>query len=107
MNAVAKLIPEVPPEPVTNGITVLSTLVLAGIADHMGGPIAAGFGWLFFLIPLFWIALFILIFSIFGRRWRHSGWGQGYGGGHYGGHHGGGWEAPSRSAEASLAERFA
>ncbi|WP_394771524.1 SHOCT domain-containing protein [Lacisediminihabitans sp.] len=64
----------------------------------------AGFGFLFLLIPLFWIGLFVLIFSLAGRRWRRAGWG---GPGHYGPGHtpwGGG---AARSAESTLAERFA
>ena len=57
-----------------------------------GGP---GFGWWFLLIPLFWILVFALLFAILGRRWRNAGppWAAAH--------------APGRSAEASLAERFA
>lgn len=64
----------------------------------------AGFGFLFLLIPLFWIGLFVVIFSLAGRRWRRAGWG---GPGRYGPGHtpwGGG---AARSAETTLAERFA
>jgi putative membrane protein len=83
---------------------VFSTLALAGLATHWGGPWAGGFGFLFLLIPLFWIGLFILIFRLAGRRWRRGGWGgQGHPG--YGGY--GGWGSAARSAESSLAERFA
>lgn len=57
-----------------------------------------GFGWFFLLIPLFWIGLFILIFSLAGRRWRRAA-AAGYGPGR-------GWGS-TRSAEQSLAERFA
>jgi putative membrane protein len=82
--------------------TVLSALALAGTAAHVGGPWAAGFGWLFFLVPLFWIAVIVLIVSLARRRWSR-GWGPGaYGPGHHGY-----WGGTSRSAEASLAERFA
>jgi putative membrane protein len=79
---------------------VLTTLA---IAAHVGGPFV-GFHWGFILIPLFWILLFVLVFGIFGRRWRQHAWQHGHGGpwGHYG-HYG----AASRSAESSLAERFA
>lgn len=63
----------------------------------------AGFGFLFLLIPLFWIGLFVLIFSLVGRRWRRAGWG---GPGHYGPGHTP-WGGAARSAEATLAERFA
>jgi putative membrane protein len=74
---------------------------LATIGAHFGGP----FGWAFLLFPLFWILVFVLIFGVFGRRWRRNAWAahHGYGGYGYHGH----WGQPSRSAEASLAERFA
>jgi putative membrane protein len=58
-----------------------------------GGP---WFGWWWFLIPLFWIGLFILLFSLAGRRWRRaarSGYGWGPGG--------------TRGAEQTLAQRYA
>ncbi|MET4780058.1 hypothetical protein [Glaciihabitans sp. UYNi722] len=80
---------------------MLTTLALAGFATHWGGPWGGGFGFLFLLIPLFWIGLFILIFRLAGRRWRRNGWG---GPGHPGY---GGWGNAARSAESSLAERFA
>ena len=77
------------------GTTVISTLA---IASHIGGPFVYG-GWWFILIPLFWILLFVLIFGIFGRRWRRARWN-----GAYGPH--GPWSG-GRSAESTLAERFA
>jgi putative membrane protein len=81
---------------------VLSTLALAGETTHWVGPWGFGFGFLWLLIPLFWIGIFFLIFGVFGRRWRRAQVAQGgYGYGH--GH----WGPPSRSAEATLAERFA
>ena len=92
------LFSEVPPEPEENGNPVLSTLAIATTAAHVGGEVAAGFGWVFFLIPLFWIGLFVLLAVLFGRR-RRAGWAPDFPGGPH-------W-APSRSAEASLAERFA
>ena len=73
----------------------LSTVVAA----HAGGAWAGGFGFLFLLIPLFWIGLFVLIFALVGRRWRRNAWAGGYG---PWAHHN-----AARSAEASLAERFA
>ena len=83
---------------------MLSTLALATAAApaHWGGP-WGGFGFFWLLIPLFWIVVFVLVFGVFGRRWRRARWNAagGYGYGH------GGWAAPSRSAEATLAERFA
>jgi putative membrane protein len=69
-------------------------LATSGIATHAGGPWAGGFGWFFLLIPLFWIALFAVLFAV-ARRARWAG----------GGHPG--WAQPTRSAESSLAERFA
>lgn len=84
---------------------MLSTIVLPSLAAHWAGPWGGGFGFLWLLVPLFWIGVFILVFSLFGRRWRRARWntmGHGYG---YG--YSGGWSAPSRSAEATLAERFA
>ena len=79
---------------------VLTTFTLATVAAHAGGP-GFGFGWILFLVIPF---LFLLAFAIMGafarRRWmRHGGdWGHGYGYGH---------GAPGRSAEVTLAERFA
>jgi putative membrane protein len=79
--------------------TVLTTLALAA------GPVGHhfGFGWLFFLIPLFWIALVVLIVGLFGRRWRRRAFEGGYGPWAQHGH----WGNPARSAESTLAERFA
>ena len=73
---------------------MLTSLALAGFAGHVGG----GFGFLFFLIPLFWILLFGLIFALVGRRFRHRAWA----GGQFGP-----WASAGRSAEVTLAERFA
>jgi putative membrane protein len=67
----------------------------------VGGPWAAGFGWLFFLVPLFWIAVIVLFVALLRRRGGRGGWGPGY----YGPH--GYWGGASRSAESTLAERFA
>lgn len=79
---------------------VFSTLALGGIAAHAGGW-GFGFGFLFLLIPLFWIGLIILFVSLARRRWSRGGWGPGgWGPGH-------GYWAASRSAEATLAERYA
>jgi putative membrane protein len=77
------------------GTTVFTTLTT--LAAHAPG--VHGFGWAFLLFPLFWILVFVLIFGIFGRRWRRAAW-NGYG------HHGY-WSQPARTAETSLAERFA
>lgn len=92
----------VPPEPgyeqtPTNGHTVLTTLDTAAIAAHTAGPWGAGFGWFFLLIPLFWIGVLALFFLI-ARRARWAAWNNG---------HGPHWSQPARSAESTLAERFA
>jgi len=84
----------------------LATLATLGIAAEIGGP-AGGAVWLFVLIPLFWILLFAAILSIAGRRWRRAGWSHGYGHGHGFGPHGYWGAQAARSAEGSLAERFA
>jgi putative membrane protein len=80
-----------------------TTLAAAGAAtdvamNHPGGW-EPGFGWWFLLIPLFWILVFVLIFGIFGRRWRRSAMENGYGPR--------GRMNPSRQAEITLAERYA
>ncbi|MEP6479613.1 MAG: hypothetical protein ABJB03_09500 [Rhodoglobus sp.] len=82
----------------------MSTLALAGIATHVGPWIGGGFGWLFLLIPLFWIGVIILFVSLARRRFR-GGWGHGYAG-HYG-PWAQQWGQQSRAAEVTLAERFA
>lgn len=74
-----------------------ATLATALVATHFAGP--WGFGWWFVLIPLFWILFFVLIFAIFGRRWRRAAAENGYG--PYG------RRSPARQAETTLAERFA
>ncbi len=84
-----------------NGHPVFTALA---VAAHLGGP-GFGFGWIFFiLIPLFWIAVFVLLGSLARRRWSRGGWGPGHMGhmGHYGP-----WGAAARGAESTLAERFA
>jgi putative membrane protein len=88
--------------PQLNGIIVLSTLAFAGPGAHWVGPMGGGFGFLFLLVPLFWIGLLVLIFSLAGRRWRRAGLG---GPGQFGHAPWGGGAA--RSAEVTLAERFA
>lgn len=85
-----------------------------------GGFHPGGFGFLFLLIPLFWIGVVILIVSLATRRrrrfWASNGgapWARGaYGGGAYGAGYGpwGGFAAQqggSSEAEKTLAERFA
>ena len=84
---------EVPPGTAEEkGNTVLTTLALT--APYWAG---AGFGWLWLFVPLIWIGLFVLIFALVGRRWRR-GWGE---------HPYGPWNDGSRSAEATLGDRYA
>ena len=90
---------------------MLTSAVITGVAAHPMWGWGPGFGWFFLLIPLFWILLFVIIFSIFGRRWRRNMAGHPGGPGYYG--------YPNRwagmpgsasdtvSAERTLAERFA
>ena len=79
---------------------MFTSLALAAAAVH---PFGHGFGFLFFLIPLFWILLIVALFAIFGRRrramWGAYGHGYGYGP----------WAQAqaARSAESTLAERYA
>lgn len=77
--------------------TTLSA-VATSVAMHPNGPWGGGGFW-FLLIPLFWIALFAVLFAVFGRRWRRAAIENGYGPT--------GRRSPSRQAEATLAERFA
>ena len=75
---------------------MLSSLTLATAAAHYGPGF--GFGWLFFVVPLFWIGLVILFVTLSRRRWSRNGapgpWGHGA------------WST-GRAAEGTLAERFA
>lgn len=59
-------------------------------------------GFWFVLIPLFWILVFVVLFAIFGRRWRRGGYGP------YG-HGPGAWHAAqaAQGAESVLAQRYA
>jgi putative membrane protein len=77
---------------------MLATLATTAAVTHTG-PWAAGFGWLFLLIPIFWILVIGLIIFLVARRRR--AWA-------YGGPEGDGppW-ARGASAESTLAERFA
>ncbi len=86
---------------------MLSTLTLpaatlAAAPAHWGGPWGGGFGFLFLLIPLFWIVVLVLLVGIFGRHWRRARWNAMGGYGRFGA-----WGAAGRSAETTLAERFA
>ena len=81
---------------------VFTALTIGTLAAHLGGP-GFGFGFLFFLIPLFFILLLVLFASIGRRRWMRSGGYGHFGHGPYGSWGGG----AARSAEVTLAERFA
>lgn len=82
------------------------TSVLTGFSTHAGW--AGGAGWLYLLIPLFWITLLVLLFVFLSRRWRRGWAGPGGGPGYYyGGQPGWQGQADARSAEKTLAERFA
>lgn len=81
---------------------MFTALALAtAVAHPWGGP---GFGWLFFLVPLFWIGVVALLFAIFGRR-RRAMWAAGgpWGAGPHA------WHAAQAagSAESVLAQRYA
>ena len=89
----------------------MSLALLGGVAATHLGPVGFGFGWLFFLIPLFWIGLIILFASLARRRWARRGfaYGPGFGGAGFGGP---GWSrfgqnSGVQAAERVLAERFA
>lgn len=83
---------------------MFTALALAtAVAHPWGGP---GFGWLFVLVPLFWIGVFALLFAIFGRR-RRAMWAAGGPWGHgWAAHYGAGAQAAG-SAESVLAQRYA
>jgi putative membrane protein len=92
----------------------MSLALLGGLAATHFGPVGFGFGWLFFLIPLFWIGLIILFASLARRRWARRGYGHGFAGPGFGGpgFGGAGWNRFGQSsgvqaAERVLAERFA
>lgn len=81
---------------------MLSSLALASTAApavlaHPFGWGGGGFGVVFLLIPLFWIAVVAVLFATVGRRWRRAAWA----------HRAGEFASGGRRAEATLAERFA
>jgi putative membrane protein len=80
--------------------TALTTTTELAHPWGMGGPGGPGGPWfLLVLIPLFWIAVFAILFATVGRRWRRAAWAA----------RSGSFAAdqPGRRAEATLAERFA
>jgi putative membrane protein len=72
-------------------LTTLATV--AGTTAHLTpyGPGAGGFGWLWLLIPLFWITFFVLLFVFVGRRFRR----------------GAPWQMRGPSPEQTLGDRYA
>ncbi len=74
-------------------LTLAATAPVWG--PHMPFVGAALLGPLFLLVPLFWIAVIVVIFALVGRRRRR--WMSAYGAGPF----------AARGAEATLAERFA
>lgn len=82
----------------------LNSAVLREPGGHYGGGGMAwggGPGWFLLLIPLFWVLVIGIFIAIFGRRWRRNGAERAAAGQQW---HAG---ADSRSAEKTLAERFA
>ena len=75
---------------------MLTTLATVAVATH-AGPWAAGWGWAFFLIPVFWILVIGLVVFLV-TRGRRRAWAEGG--------YGPPW-ARAASAESTLAERFA
>lgn len=83
-------------------LSSLATAVVSGPCAVAYGPPFAGWWWIF--IPIFWILVFALLFAFAGRRWRRAAMergGPGYG---YGGW---GPRGGTRSAESTLAQRYA
>jgi putative membrane protein len=72
-------------------LTTLSTMAAATQPLTHYGPGHGGFGWLWLLIPLFWITFFVLLFVFVGRRWRR----------------GGPWQMHGTSPEQTLGDRYA
>ena len=78
---------------------MLATLTTLAVVTHPG-PWAAGFGWFFFLIPIFWfLVIGLIVFLV--TRGRRRAWAEGAGGAY-----GPPW-ARGASAESTLSERFA
>lgn len=78
---------------------MLTTLATTAVVTH-AGPWAAGYGWAFVLVPIFWILVIGLVVFLVGRRRRP--WMEAAPEGH-----GPPWMRAGASAESTLAERFA
>jgi putative membrane protein len=79
-------------------LSSLATAVAAAPCVVAYGPHFGGWWWIF--IPIFWILVFVLIFAFAGRRWRRAAAARG-------GYYGWGPNGGSRSAEQTLAQRYA
>ena len=82
----------------TNKGTIMLTTLAAGTVVAHAGPWAAGWGWAFFLIPIFWILVIGLVIFLVSRG-RRRAWANG--------DDGPPWARAGASAESTLAERFA
>ncbi|GIT79076.1 hypothetical protein LLS1_07450 [Leifsonia sp. LS1] len=83
----------------------VATALAAAPCTVWAGP---GFGWWWIFIPIFWVAVFVLLFGLAGRRWRRAAAMRGgYGPGGYGPGAGWGPHSATRSAEQTLAQRYA
>ncbi|RDV44814.1 hypothetical protein DOE76_11400 [Leifsonia sp. ku-ls] len=78
-------------------LSSLATAVASAPCVVAYGPHFAGWWWIF--VPIFWILVFVLLFAFAGRRWRRAAIARGG----YGGWGNGG----TRSAESTLAQRYA
>jgi putative membrane protein len=78
---------------------MLTTLATTAVVTH-AGPWAAGYGWAFILVPIFWILVIGLVVFLVSRRRRAwmAGGPDGFGPP---------WTRAGASAESTLAERFA
>jgi putative membrane protein len=93
---------KVPPEPPSQRkIIVFTSLAIAPLA-HVGGAAGFPFWPLFVISHVFWFVVIVLliVFVIRARRRRFANWGAG-------GHFGPWGNTAARSAESTLAERFA
>ena len=79
-------------------LSSLATAVAAAPCYVGYGPPFVGWWWIF--IPIFWILVFVLIFGFAGRRWRRAAAMRG-------GYDGWGPRGATRSAEQTLAQRYA
>ena len=82
-------------------LSTLATAVAAAPCVVAYGPPFVGWWWIF--IPIFWILVFVLLFGLLGRRWRHAAAERGG----YGGYGPWGPRGATRSAEQTLAQRYA